>query len=102
MIKILFINIIIFPAICSAQHKNIPNRNIRSDKELFQGSKWFCNYSRCRYKINIQGNKISVTGICDTAEFQLMKGIIKNGLIYSNNPIEREIPATKGRLYRYE
>ncbi len=70
----------------------------KSDSTFFQGTKLFCSvYRKTRYRLFIKGNEISITAIYNGEN--TIKGVIKNGKIYSNNPLEKGNKMLAGEVY---
>jgi hypothetical protein len=55
----------------------------------FQGVKEFCSFTKpTRFKVSITGNKIVITKTYNENS-NTVTGIIKNGKIYTNDPLEK-------------
>ncbi len=88
----------------SLSDSSISNKQIsqKSINTFFQGTKWFCCYYRkSRYKLTIKGSEISITLSYKENE-STIKGIIKNGKIYSNDPLEKGNKMLAGKVYLFK
>lgn len=69
----------------SAQKRATP-KNVKAP---FQGVKEFCSFSKpLKFKVSITGNKVLITRIYKD-NTSLIKGIKKNGKLYTNDPAEK-------------
>ncbi len=65
---------------------------------FFQGTKLFCAaYRKTKYRIHIEGNDITITAIYNGEN--TIKGVIRNGRIYSNDPFEKNNKMLTGKVY---
>jgi hypothetical protein len=72
----------------------------KSNNVFFQGIKWFCcDYRKGKYKLSIKGNEITITLIYSEKE-STVKGIIKNGKIYSDDRMEKMNKSLAGKVYQ--
>ena|SRR6266487_4564620 len=106
-----FIFIYLF-LLCNAQNKSTPHVQKSTDTSaisnkqslqksnniFFQGTKLFCSlYRKTKYRLFIKRNEISITTIYNGEN--TIKGVIKNGKIYSNNPLEKGNKMLAGEVY---
>jgi len=72
-----------------------------SDSSFFHGTKIFCSdYRKTKYKLSINGNEITIIAIYNGEH--TIKGIIKNGKIYSNDPFEKNNKMLAGKVYVFK
>ncbi len=75
----------LYISITSAQKKAIS----KTTTAPFQGVKEFCSFSKPpKFKVSITGTKVIITRIYNDNTRQV-KGIIKNGKLYTNDPAEK-------------
>jgi len=81
----------------NAQNKSIISIQ-KSNNDFFQGNKLFCSdYRKTKYRLFIKGNEISITSIYNGES--TIKGIIKNGKIYSSDAFEKSNKIFAGKVY---
>jgi hypothetical protein len=81
----------------SAQNKSTTHIH-KSNDTFFQGTKLFCCiYRKTKYRLFIKGNEIEITAIYNGES--MIKGVIKNGKIYSNDPMEKNNKMLAGKVY---
>ncbi len=69
----------------------MPKRNlyIKLQQLPFKGVKEFCSFTKpAKFKVSITGNKIVITKTYNENS-STVTGIIKNGKIYTNDPLEK-------------
>src|SRR5205823_8443871 len=71
----------------------------KSNNTFFQGTKWYCcDYRKGKYKLSIKGNEIIIILFYNENE-SIVKGVIKNGKIYSNDRLEKSVKSFAGKVY---
>jgi len=89
-----FISLFLFN---NAQNKSTVHIQ-KSSNTFFQGTKLFCSdYRKTKYRLSIKGNEISIYKGEST-----IKGFIKIGKIYSNDPLEKNNKMLASKVYIFK